>query len=134
MRSKYQNQEGQPFHISVGAILVNQEGEICVHAVQKRDVRQDVREAMDSVGIDTAYYLMRESLEDGETLEEAVLRGIYEEFGATGTVTKYLGAISGRGFSEIGMLEKMGPQRGITIRDDMDESKIIEAYIQYGKS
>ncbi len=38
------------------------------------------------------WHLMRESLEDGETLEAAVLRGCVEEFGATGVVEKYLGA------------------------------------------
>lgn len=35
---------------------------------------------------------MRESLEGNEPLQDAVLRGIQEEFGATGTVEKYLGA------------------------------------------
>jgi 8-oxo-dGTP pyrophosphatase MutT (NUDIX family) len=35
---------------------------------------------------------MRESLEDGETLQEAVLRGCLEEYGATGVIEKYLGA------------------------------------------
>ncbi len=42
--------------------------------------------------MDEVYHLMRESLEGNELLHDAVLRGIYEEFGAIGKVDKYLGS------------------------------------------
>ena len=61
---KYQIPE-KPFHISVGAVLMDD--------------------------MDESRHLMRETLEGNEPLQDAVLRGIKEEFGATGTVEKYLG-------------------------------------------
>ena len=42
--------------------------------------------------LDETYHLMRESLEGNEPLPDAVLRGVSEEFGATGVVERYLGA------------------------------------------
>jgi ADP-ribose pyrophosphatase YjhB (NUDIX family) len=36
---------------------------------------------------------MRETVESGEGLEEAVLRGIQEEFGATGEIEKFIGTL-----------------------------------------
>lgn len=37
--------------------------------------------------------LMRESIESGETLEQALHRGLMEEFGVTGTIVTYIGSI-----------------------------------------
>lgn len=42
--------------------------------------------------MDECYHLMRETLEGNEPLQDAVLRGIQEEFGARGVVDRYLGA------------------------------------------
>jgi len=42
--------------------------------------------------LDEVYHLMRESLEGNESIHDAVLRGVQEEFGATGIVDKYLGS------------------------------------------
>lgn len=39
------------------------------------------------------YTLMRETLELGETIEEALARGLTEEFGAMATLSRYLGPI-----------------------------------------
>ncbi len=165
MRSIFQHSEGNPYHISVGAVLVNAEGKICVHAF-----RVDGLEPWQQVVLGTAehlYILMRESLEEGETLDEAVLRGIQEEFGATGIVKRYLGSIQARALSTrkgafekttlyfevectgLGerspddeeshstiewhdpdtLIAKMRSQKN-DVRDDLDESKIIEAYVR----
>lgn len=39
------------------------------------------------------YIVMRETPELGETLEEAVYRGLMEEFGIEGTIKTYVGSI-----------------------------------------
>ncbi len=164
MTSIYQHTEENPFHISVGAVLVNEKGEVCAHAFPVRGLPEDVRNA---VSVEELYILMRESLEDGETLEEAVLRGIREEFGAEGSVVRYLGSLRGRAFSSKGMFQKttlyflvrlaglgervpgdwesssrmvwMDPkiliqrmrEQKSDLRDDMDESEIIESYLAH---
>lgn len=163
----FQHHEGSPFHISVGAVLVNAEGKICVHTFSKDGLNPKMRASLKNlVGLSI---LMRESLEEGETLEQAVLRGIREEFGAEGEIQRYLGSIQGVAFDPAGntsfekttlyfevkltrlgerpkddaeagsTLEWLAPsvliermkQQASTERDDVDESKIIEAYLKY---
>jgi ADP-ribose pyrophosphatase YjhB (NUDIX family) len=155
-----------PFHISVGAIVVNDKGKILVH----KRVRENTPERfLDSLGdLNEVYLLMRESLENGETLEEGVRRGIQEEFGVEGVVDGYLGSLqtmipSTRGawekttlyfrvqVTKIGerpqddgeahsilewqdanfLISKMKEQGKNTKRLDLDESKIIEAYVKF---
>ena len=103
MTSIYQHTVENPFHISVGAVLVNGEGEVCVHTFATSELPEDIRSAIDT---ERVYILMRESVEDGETLTEAVERGLKEEFGAFGTVTKYLGSLRGRASSPKGVFQK----------------------------
>lgn len=99
MTSIYQHTTENPFHISVGAVLVNGTGEVCAHTFAAKDLPEDIRSAVDT---ERVYILMRESVEDGETLTEAVARGLQEEFGATGRVIKYLGSLRGRALSSKG--------------------------------
>jgi ADP-ribose pyrophosphatase YjhB (NUDIX family) len=163
MTSIYQHTAENPFHISVGAVLVNGEGAVCVHTFPVSDLAEDLRATL---SVDRLHILMRESLEEGETLSEAVLRGLQEEFGATGTIKRYLGSLCGRAFSPKGsfekttlyflveldqmgerpddlessselrwiepelLIEQMRAQRS-DVRDDLDESKIIENYVTY---
>ena len=86
----YQHSLPQPFHISVGAVLFNEKNEICLHRFSKKNVPEDKHFLVDYM--DECYHLMRESLEGNEPLHDAVLRGVQEEFGVTGTVEKYLGS------------------------------------------
>lgn len=86
---KYQIPE-KPFHVSVGAVLFNDNYEVCLHRFFKKDVPNNLQFLIDYM--DECYHLMRESLEGNEQLHDAVLRGVKEEFGATGVVEKYLGA------------------------------------------
>ena len=109
---------------------------------------------------------MRESLENGETLEGALARGVQEEFGMVGAIKKYLGSeqhfleTPGGNFEKttiyfevelthIGerpsddaeghstldwvepsvLIERMEDQGRRTDRKDLDESKIIKAYV-----
>lgn len=89
--SLFQHSPENPFHISVGAVLVNEGGKILAHRALASAIEPDYRYKLG--GLDEAYILMRESLEDSETLEKGVARGLAEEFGATGTIERYLGSI-----------------------------------------
>ncbi len=80
----------KPFHISVGAVLFDDNHRICLHHFYKNHVPAKLHFLIDFM--DECYHLMRESLEGNEPLQDAVLRGIREEFGATGVVERYLGA------------------------------------------
>ena len=70
------------YHLSVGAVLRNKDGQIGVHHfdASKGDF----------------YILMRETIEPNETIETALARGLREEFGATATLRRYLGPIISR--------------------------------------
>ena len=83
----YSGKSANPFHVSVGAVLTNQNGKICAH-----HFTGDIP-FFDAVPVDGLYFLMRETVEVGESLTTAVKRGISEEFGATGEVNTYLGSI-----------------------------------------
>jgi len=80
----------KPFHISVGAILFDDDHKICLHHFYKKDVPVRLHFLVDHM--DEVYHLMRESLEGNEPLHDAVLRGIKEEFSAKGVVESYLGS------------------------------------------
>src|SRR3989344_2167305 len=94
MRSMFQHPEGSPFHISVGAVVVNHEGKILTHKRTQETTPAQFLYTID--GLNEVYTLMRESLEENESLETAVLRGVQEEFGIVGKVEKYLGSIVGQ--------------------------------------
>jgi ADP-ribose pyrophosphatase YjhB (NUDIX family) len=166
MSSLYQGTEQLPFHISVGAVIVNEKNEILVHKRIKGQVPEEFNDSFGNLA--EVYLLMRESLENGETLEEAVHRGMQEEFGVKGTVEGYLGSIQVSissssyvwekttlyfkvALREIGMrpvddeeaesvlewhtpdflIERMKEQSENKERPDLDESKIIEAYVRF---
>lgn len=99
MTSIYQHTVENPFHVSVGAVLVNDKGEVCVHSFPTSELPEDVRSA---VSTERVYILMRESVENGETLSQTVERGLQEEFGAIGTVKRYLGSLRGNAISSKG--------------------------------
>lgn len=73
---------GLPFHISVGAVVLNDNNEVLVHHFP----------AGTAAKIET-YLLMRESLEMKETLLEAVDRGLVEEFGIKAKLREFIGTI-----------------------------------------
>ncbi len=78
-----------PQHVSVGAVLVNKNGEVCAHHFLTKDLKGYWSEE----GIDDFFILMRETVEPGESLEATLHRGLQEEFGATGEIVDYLGSI-----------------------------------------
>ncbi|MDX9913848.1 MAG: NUDIX domain-containing protein [Candidatus Moranbacteria bacterium] len=90
MNNIYRGTETHPFHLSVGAVLINNQNEICCHYFKK------FKSATDLIELEDFYVLMRETLEANETLEQAALRGISEEFGASGKIIDYIGSIKSR--------------------------------------
>jgi len=92
MSKFYQHTLPQAFHLSVGAVLFNDKMEICTHHFIEKYHPKELKYLLG--GLDDAYHLVRESLEGDESLQSAVLRGVYEEFGAKGVVEKYLGPLT----------------------------------------
>lgn len=80
----------QPYHISIGAVLFNSNGQIAVLH----------RESNNS------YTLMRESVENDESLFATLHRGLQEEMGATAHPIAFLGTLTGIIHSENPSFEK----------------------------
>lgn len=78
-RASHQN----PYHLSIGAVLFNKEGNIACHHFEEILGQKDV------------YILMRESMENDETPLMTLHRGLKEEFGATAEPIAFLGCLSG---------------------------------------
>ena len=87
-RSIVQGAASHPYHLSVGAVLVNDQNEVVCHYVKEPllGAPGEYRHARDY------YLLMRETPEAGETFEETLHRGLLEEFGATGEIVMFLGS------------------------------------------
>jgi hypothetical protein len=81
--SFFQASQKQPYHLSIGAVLFDQEGRIACHHFHEIFGHKDI------------YILMRESMEDEETPLQTLHRGLKEEFGATAVPIAFLGALSG---------------------------------------
>lgn len=83
----YHGDSGHPYHLSVGALVMNEKGEILVHHYSNLSAWGYGLE------LGACVLLMRESVEFGETLEQALHRGLMEEFGTMGTIVTYIGSI-----------------------------------------
>jgi 8-oxo-dGTP pyrophosphatase MutT (NUDIX family) len=79
----FQANREQPYHLSVGAVLFDEDGRIACHHFPEVFGYKDI------------YILMRESMEDGETPLETLHRGLKEEFGAAAEPIAFLGALTG---------------------------------------
>jgi len=76
----YRGVEDKPYHLSVGAVLMNDQGQVACHHFEKIRGYEDI------------YILMRETMEPGESIDEALARGLMEEFGATAKIRTFLGS------------------------------------------
>lgn len=77
--------EEYPYHLSVGAVVVNDKNEILCHHFEQLDIH--------GVIVKDLYILMRESLEPNESLEQTVSRGLQEECGVKGEIISFLGTL-----------------------------------------
>lgn len=69
---------------------MNDKDEICVHHFDNPEIQKGY---WTEEGLTDFYLLMRETLEPDETLEDALHRGLMEEFGATAEIQNYIGSI-----------------------------------------
>ena len=74
----------QPYHLSIGAVLFDESGRIACHHFKEIFGYKDI------------YILMRESMEDNETLFMTLQRGLEEEFSATAEPVAFLGSLVGQ--------------------------------------
>ncbi|MEK9173970.1 MAG: NUDIX hydrolase [Patescibacteria group bacterium] len=86
MENIFRFSQESPFHLSVGAVLYNEEGLIATHYFQEFHLRGEAK-------YENIFLLMRETVESGESLEVAVERGLREEIGAEGKIEQFLGTI-----------------------------------------
>jgi NUDIX domain len=91
MQKLFQWSPTSPAHISVGALVTNSEGKIRAHYFHADRVPEFIVSFMHPLR--ELRILMRESLEDNETLEAAIHRGLHEEFGMTGKIIRYIGSL-----------------------------------------
>lgn len=83
----YQGTKDHPYHISIGAVVLNDEGKVCCHYFGDASRRKKYSKYSDF------YLLMRETMEMGETIEQTLHRGLMEEFAMTGEIITYIGSI-----------------------------------------
>lgn len=74
-----------PFHLSVGAVVLNDEGKVACHHFSEFE--------LDGERLTDFYILMRETMEPDESIEQALDRGLMEEFGIKAELVRYLGSI-----------------------------------------
>lgn len=93
MKSYFQGNKDHPYHFSVGAILLNDKNEVCVHHINKIDLPLKLKGYWTEQGLVDFYILMRETPSPNEGVEETLKRGLVEEFGATADIIDYIGSI-----------------------------------------
>jgi ADP-ribose pyrophosphatase YjhB (NUDIX family) len=89
MKNYFQGNKDHPYHISVGGVVLNGKNEIMVHHFE----REDLPGYWPDLGINDFYILMRETINPNETLEEALHRGLMEEFGVRAELLDYIGSV-----------------------------------------
>lgn len=94
MQNYFKGSKENPYHLSIGAVLINEDNLVCCHYFNKVSVQYQ-GEYKDF------YILMRETIKSGEKIEEALHRGLMEEFGATGEIVTYVG-------SQVGSFRRQG--------------------------
>jgi hypothetical protein len=86
MNNYFQGKQNSPYHISIGAVVRNNEGKICCHYFDEI--------THPTVGtLSNFYLLMRETIEPNEKIEECLARGLMEEFGIKATLNSFVGSI-----------------------------------------
>ena len=88
-KTYFQGYNEHPQHISVGAVIINNDNEVCCHHFNA----EQLKGYWVDEGLDDFYLLMRETLHPNDSLEDTLYRGMLEEFGVTGEMIDYIGSI-----------------------------------------
>lgn len=96
----YGGNKNHPQHISVGAVVFNDKKQICANKIEKEKIIGYLAGYEVDKVKDINYLLMRETLHPNETLEQALHRGLLEEFGIKAKMIDYIGSIEGHFFHE----------------------------------
>lgn len=86
MSNYFQGTKENPYHISIGGVVMNKEGKVACHYFESLN-HKSLRVLKDFV------LLMRETIEENESIEECLHRGLMEEFGMKAELKHYLGSI-----------------------------------------
>ncbi len=84
MNNYFRGSGETPHHISVGAVLLNNEHKVACHYYAEPLIRKYPP---------NFYTLMHESIEINETLEQTLARGLEEEFSMSATLERYVGSL-----------------------------------------
>lgn len=126
--SKFSATPSNPYHLSVGAVFIDESNQIICHKYPKV--------GNEKIGyFENLHILMHESLEDNETIEKTLDRGLMEEFGAKGEIICFLGVkqFKDKWFGEIGkerVVEKNIVYFLVRLIE-MDESKRIHDHPEF---
>ncbi|MES3031506.1 MAG: NUDIX hydrolase [Patescibacteria group bacterium] len=86
MQNYFKGTKEHPYHLSVGAVALNEKNEVCCHYFT------EIKGHASFAHLKNFYILMRETMEMGESIEQTLHRGLKEEFGITGEIVDYLGS------------------------------------------
>ena len=82
----FQGKLTQPYHISIGGVVLNSDGLVCCHYFDSLKVENQGT-------IEDLILLMRETIEPNESIEKCLARGLMEEFGMKASLRSYIGSI-----------------------------------------
>lgn len=86
MSNHFQGTKDNPYHISIGAVVLNKEGLVACHYFESFHHK--------TLGLLKDFVLlMRETIEENESIEECLDRGLMEEFGMKAELKSYIGSI-----------------------------------------
>lgn len=85
MENYFRGTSNHHFHISIGGVVVNDEGKICCHYFKtiQHPYYKDFKDF---------HLLLRETIEPNESIEACLARGLQEEFGIEAKLESYLGS------------------------------------------
>ena len=82
MSGYFTSTKENPFHLSIGAVVINDDKEIlCHHHTEFLGEKYNV------------WLLMKETMHPNESTEQTLHRGLLEEFGARGEIKSFLGSL-----------------------------------------
>lgn len=84
----FQGTKDHPYHLSVGAVVMNEKNEVCCHFFDK-----PAGPGFKYGTFENFYLLMRETIEPNESIEQCLERGLQEEFGMKAKMKSYIGSL-----------------------------------------